>query len=155
LEHVDARPGLGHQQTDQTTLREFWLRIKERESGKPFAERLSLFEELISERDLYEYYDKTAREFYCDSLDRLGRPPRKHFSPASTDDGVTSVTATLFKTLFSLEIVMPNGKPLRECYGNEIGQWGSQLFRLARAIGPDQKVGDVFDTDKKLHEFLG
>jgi len=55
-------------------------------------------------------------------------------------------------TQYKLSTVMPNGKPLRDCIGEEIASWRDQLGRVADKVKPKQKVGDVFKTNAALHE---
>jgi len=55
-----------------------------------------------------------------------------------------------------MDMMMPNGKRLRACTGNEcrklsnsVGYW---LSMIGNSIGPTQKVGEALSEDK-LHEF--
>jgi hypothetical protein len=150
VERIDQR--IGDQATpDKTSLKEFWMDVKQKHPKMEFAARMKTFERIMEEIDLYNYYDRTARQQLCEALDQAPRE-RRPFDPRPATQTVRTAIA---KAMFSLTMVMPNGRSLGDCTGQELGQWGSQLFRLARAIGPDKKVGDVFDTDEKLHEFLG
>ena len=40
-------------------------------------------------------------------------------------------------------MIMPNGKPLRECTGKDCAKAGGWLSKLAKKVKPNQKVGDV------------
>jgi hypothetical protein len=51
-----------------------------------------------------------------------------------------------------LDLVMPNGKPLRDCTGQECERYGRAdeqrgrwLQRVAAKVGPDKHVGEVLD----------
>jgi hypothetical protein len=151
LAHADA--GLALTDLDTTSLSEIWGQVKTQHAAKSFPERMAIFESLLEKRDAFNYYDKKAREAYCEMLDRPTKAGRAPWAGAARAE--KELRDVVYKTLFGLDLIMPNGKPLRHCVGTEIGQWGSQFFRLARAIGPNQTVEEVFDTDDKLHEFLG
>lgn len=44
-----------------------------------------------------------------------------------------------------LTLVMPNGKPMSECTGNEMAEFGAGYARIAREVGTYKKVGEVLD----------
>jgi hypothetical protein len=51
-----------------------------------------------------------------------------------------------------LDLLMPNGKPLRDCTGGECERYGKAdeqrglwLQRVAAKVGPDKHVGEVLD----------
>lgn len=46
-----------------------------------------------------------------------------------------------------LFMIMPNGKPMRECTGADMSKFGKGYERIAERVGPDRKVGDVLDED--------
>lgn len=53
-----------------------------------------------------------------------------------------------------LNLVMPNGKPLRDCTGAECVAFGSYFTKIGQAVGPRRVVGKVLTADD-LTRLLG
>jgi hypothetical protein len=47
----------------------------------------------------------------------------------------------------TLDLLMPNGKPLRDCTGDDCAHFGGWYRRLATRVGPLQTVGGVLSED--------
>jgi hypothetical protein len=53
-----------------------------------------------------------------------------------------------------LDLVMPNGKAMRDCLGSEVASFGRGYQRIAEKVGADQKVGDAL-TEKQVARLMG
>lgn len=53
-----------------------------------------------------------------------------------------------------LDMMMPNGKALRECTGNDLRKMEPRIAKtmkhLAKTLKPRQKVGDIYTTNEEL-----
>jgi hypothetical protein len=48
----------------------------------------------------------------------------------------------LKKGVVLLALIMPNGKPMRDCLGSEMREFGSGYNRIAKEVGLNNRVGD-------------
>lgn len=83
----------------------------------------------------------------------LKRKPRKRKYGKPSRAKMRRVKAEMRARL--LDLLMPNGKPLRDCTGTECEQFGKAdeqrgrwLQRVAEEVGADKRVGDVLDEPK-------
>jgi hypothetical protein len=53
----------------------------------------------------------------------------------------------LKRQIVLLSLMMPNGKPMRDCLGEEMQTFGGGYWRIGMAVGSKQKVGDVLDEN--------
>ena len=111
-------------------------------------------EEELEMQDLLEAYQNLACELLCDKLEPRRRAKFTAEAKETLNKKVFETHEKLTRVIFSLDYILPCGKALRDCTGREVGQYGSMFFRIARAVGPDNKVGDLFKTDEQLREFL-
>jgi hypothetical protein len=57
------------------------------------------------------------------------------------------------KTRF-LDLTMPNNKPMRECVGSEMAAFGWAYQKIAKKVGPENKVGDVL-AEAEVAKLIG
>ena len=58
------------------------------------------------------------------------------------------LVARIKSSIVVLNQVMPNGKKLRDCTGEECMHFGGWLKRLATVVGAKNRVGDVVDEQQ-------
>jgi hypothetical protein len=81
-----------------------------------------------------------AQHKLAERLNRRSAPPeRKALERAAT---AAIVDATARKVLL-LNLVMPNGKPMRDCTGTEMASFSHAYRRIAARVRPEELVGNV------------
>lgn len=86
-----------------------------------------------------------------ESSDKQKSPaPKTGEQIAEERERIARVVGDAAKKLTLLELVMPNGKKLRNCTFKECGEFGSWFKILATKGRPSEKVGDKFKTDEEL-----
>lgn len=53
-----------------------------------------------------------------------------------------------------LDLTMPNGKPMRDCTGQEMAMFGNRFQKVADKVGKAKLVGEVLDEDQ-VREIMG
>ena len=53
----------------------------------------------------------------------------------------------IIQQIILLDLMMPNGKPMKHCTGLEMTQFGTRFQRIAQRVGRHKLVGDVLTED--------
>lgn len=91
---------------------------------------------------------------------RIAVPPSREEVRASRSDGVAqrerAVAAIKVRAIqmVLLDMVLPNGKPLRDCTGKDCAKAGGWLSKIAGAIKPTDKVGAALN-EEQVRKFYG
>jgi hypothetical protein len=138
-----------------TSAREIAVQVlREFPSGTSSIEaQCHRFDELISKHPLAQT-DANTRQFIT-----LRRDIEATATKAARDEGRArravereareqAIRAEVDRTVdylktHLLELGMSNGKPLGDCLGSEVAEFGRGFARIAERVAPDQKVGDV------------
>lgn len=121
---------------------------------------LAAFRDAVREDE--DYLDPIIEYWFSNNYHSLIEAPREVTTPAQRSQMRQSVVETVKKAverriveeakIALLDMVLPNGKSLRDCTGKEcaalgpkIGGW---LTRVAGEIGPRQKVGSALTEDR-------
>jgi CheY-like chemotaxis protein len=133
--------------------------------GKSRDELLHLFNRAVRENDeildtLIEYWFNNNFK----SLERLSEPSQREALKRARDEKASEFRAAINDAverkarIMLMDIMMPNGKRLRACTGDECrelskstGRW---LAAVSREMKPKQKVGEAL-TEDRLHELWG
>jgi len=71
----------------------------------------------------------------------------------TTAENIEAAKNSILSRIILLDFNMPNGKPLRECTKQDCQRFGGWLLKVARAMKPKQKVGDVF-SEHELRKLI-
>jgi hypothetical protein len=165
-----ARPARGatFQSWKASSPRELLASIVNGNDGKSRDELLLLFNRAVRENDkildtLIEYWFNNNFK----SLKRLSEQPepsQREATKRAKDEMAAELRAAVNDAverkarIMLMDIMMPNGKRLRACTGDECrelskstGRW---LAAVSREMKPKQKVGEAL-TEDRLHELWG
>jgi hypothetical protein len=137
-------PGVrGHTRStwrDESHLRGLLLKLKNK---RPNATRKEL-------EDLFMSAAQADAAMVDESVQPQRQPQRKAAPAVSafvSDDEVVAAKVRFAKIIL-LDLVMPNGKKLRDCTGNECGEFGGWLLKIKERVG-SAIVGDEL-SEKQL-----
>jgi Cu/Ag efflux pump CusA len=75
---------------------------------------------------------------------------KRHDSDKNSDQQgnvVRGVVENIKGQVMLLTLSMPNGKPMRDCTGQEMASFGAAYKRVADKVGKTKTVGEVLDED--------
>jgi hypothetical protein len=163
MTHMDlGTTGAKRQSWEKDNPRELLRRLIERHPENSRKRHLAEFKKLIANRESYwntivEYWFSNNYSSLIDPPDQEERQSRALEKQAELQTRLEQEIEARVKIAL-LDMVMPNGKALRECTGKEcrhfsskIGAW---LLRVAKQIKPTDRVGDVL-TEKQLRKLYG
>ena len=58
---------------------------------------------------------------------------------------IEEAAKAIVRQIVMLDLMMPNGKPMRDCTGSEMAQFGTRFKRIAEQVGRVRLVGEVLD----------
>jgi hypothetical protein len=162
MTHVDmGTTGAKRQSWEKDNPRELLRRLIEKHPQYSRDRALSEFKKLLDGRQTYietivEYWFSNN---YASLVDRENDPVQRikriGEQTAALREGLNKAVETRVKIVL-LDMVMPNGKPLRGCTGKECGEFartiGAWLARVSKQIRPTDVVGDVL-TEKQVATF--
>jgi hypothetical protein len=152
-------PGVrGHTRStwrDESHLRGLLLKLKNK---RPNATRKELEDLFMSaaqaDAAMVDEALRYAFDNHFKSLNESVQPqrqPQRKAAPAVSafvsDDEVVAAKVRFAKIIL-LDLVMPNGKKLRDCTGNECGEFGGWLLKIKERVG-SAIVGDEL-SEKQL-----
>lgn len=125
----------------------------------PDADDAELFEKFHKRvQAASEAMQETIERYWFDNNIRSLRLPTTRRSPVSTaqrrETLVRDIQATVTRRIVDeaerllLEMIMPNGKPLRDCTGTDCRQIGGWLAEMASKLKPAETVGSKFSEDQ-------
>lgn len=101
--------------------------------------------------DNHHAYLTTARDYRAEEERRAERAVVRAALRARAADDVKRRIIAAAPKIALLGMMLPNGKPLRECTGRECERMGRQvggwLVRVGCRVGRSSKVGDVLNED--------
>jgi hypothetical protein len=115
-------------------------------------------------RDDEEYLEALIYEWLSikySTAQRIALPPtREQLDAARTErERLRKAAEEAIKAnaarMILLDIILPNGKPLRDCTGKECAKVGGWLTKIAAKVKPHQKVGAVLSEDQVREIFEG
>lgn len=120
----------------------------------PDASRKERFERFwVSLGDVgVDYHRAVAWYFFVNMHDYLttGRnqrdPVERTEAKAKQREQVESIKAQIVVVM--LDLTMPNGKPMKDCTGAEMGRFGNRYQRIAEKVGKAKLVGAVLSEDQ-------
>ncbi|GEM_PF-5131432 len=136
--------------------RDLLKRLIEENPGADKATIHKTFRDEVRGEDGEEYLDSVIEYWFSNNYHSLVDPaPRRERPAAQKTDRVAEIREKV-KTrirqeaqIILLDMVLPNGKPLRECTGTECSQLGTKvgawLTKIAGKVKPSEVVGDVLD----------
>jgi hypothetical protein len=128
---------------DETHLRGLLLRLITRHPDATRDELEAMY--LAKARAVPVLVDEASCRAFDNDLARIQQPPRaRPQRPAPAD--IAAATRRL--TLALLDLIMPNGKALRDCTGRECRQAGGWLTRVADRVGDHGVVGATLDEQE-------
>jgi hypothetical protein len=54
-----------------------------------------------------------------------------------------AVVENIKAQIMMLDLMMPNGKPMRDCTGSDMATFGNRFQKIAERVGKKAKVGDI------------
>lgn len=158
------RPDTGQSEHIGSTgaKRQTWKKANPRELLK------QIVEETVSEHKAYEAFvaaiegDQAMMEaiieyWFANNYRSLTyQPVYEPRETARQREQMADKAATIIKTraeqMVLLEMTMPNGKPLAECTGKEVANFGTKFLALSKAVRPNEKIGILSETE--VRKFL-
>jgi hypothetical protein len=133
--------------------RQSWKATNPRDLLKQLIDKLGADEEAVREQFAAKVKNDpdcldTVIEYWVANNYRSIVHPREivrqdPVAKAQTVENIAKYVKTKATALVLLELVQPNGKPLRDCTGKECAKAGGWLSKIAAKIKPTQKVGDA------------
>lgn len=150
------------QSWNQFSAREVLKRVFD---ANPKASREQLM--LLVREPLSEHHWNSIFEYWFTNnlrslLEEKPKPARKTESEVNEQRAAAEKLKTQFKTQIvaavGLKFILPNGKMLKDCTGQECAQMGGQvgrwLQRIAAKIKPDDIVGEVL-SEQQVRKLYG
>lgn len=113
------------------------------------SEQFKLFQEMLTENHKYQrsvdWYFFSAIASYLDGSRHGIRPHRTSEQKAQTERVVSNAVEAV--KLSILNLIMPNGKPARDCTGTEMGRFGAGYSLIAKRVGT-KIVGKVLSESE-------
>ena len=117
--------------------------------GAPKPEQFRLFEYLL---ELNPQCQPQVNQHYFTAIERDLRRTRSkadHDAVRTASSIIVRAEADkMVREIILLNLLMPNGKPMRDCTGMEMGGFGRAYTKIAEKVGPDRRVGDVISEEQ-------
>lgn len=149
MTHVDTGIyGAKRQSFEENNPRDLLVRVMAENRGASEATLLKRFTEAV--RDDADYIGPIIGYWFANNYRSARRAsPQERAASAKVQ---TRLVETIKRAVLSisLDFVMPNGKPLRDCTGGECARAGGWFAKIAKRVKPNQVVGNVLsDSDLK------
>jgi hypothetical protein len=135
---------------DATHLRGMLLRLMQKFPNFNRDDRDELEEKFLAKlRRSPDLIDEAGRYWLDNNLAKASTPvqPRRSFTKS------VAAIADQVRDAITLNMMMPNGKKLRDCTGVECVGFGQQYIRLGEHVG-DRLVGAVVKSDAKVAKIV-
>jgi hypothetical protein len=144
---ININPGVrGHTRStwrDETHLRGLLIKLMTRHPDATRDELEAMY--LTKARKVPALVDEALRRSFDNDLARIQQPARaRPQHPPAAD--IAAATQRL--TVVLLDLIMPNGKALRDCTGKECRQAGGWLVKVADRVGDRGVVGATLDEQE-------
>lgn len=142
----------------ETTSPRFLLKhIMDSHNGASEQDLFELFKTEIADDD--DFISSIVKSWFKEtyqSLSDIAKQRAKHIERPERKQQIAQIKEVIkarATQIVLLEMIMPNGKPLADCTGQECAKAGGWLCRVAMKIGPDERVGDALSENelRKLH----
>lgn len=147
MSDISINPGVrGHTRTtwrDATHLRGLLLKLITRHPDATRDELEAMY--LVKAREVPALVDEALCRSFDNDLARVQQPARVRSQRPSAAD-IAATTQRL--TVVMLDLIMPNGKALRDCTGKECRQAGGWLTKVADRVGDHGVVGAALDEQE-------
>lgn len=74
--------------------------------------------------------------------------PQDPVQRAQVRERGNELVASIKAQLIILDLVMPNGKTMRDCTGTEMAKFGNRYHRIAERVGKAKTVGSILNEDQ-------
>lgn len=126
--------------------RDLLKRMIDEMPGADKSALLSVWRDLIRQPDNEDHLDAIIEYWFSNNYHSLVDQPRSRLpaTKAQHRAAVSATTAVIKERatrMVLLDMVMPNGKALRDCTGRDCQRVGGWLSKIAAKIKPGEKVG--------------
>jgi len=136
----------------KTNPREILMRVVGQNPTAHEAGIAELFWDLVKEDE--DCLKVIAIDYWLPNNYRSLVRPAARLSPQARTAQVKKIKAAINQRVHDearillLDMIMPNGKPLRECTGKEIKRFDGWLAKVAAKVKPNEKVGAVLSEEQ-------
>lgn len=146
--------------------RDLLKRVIEENQGHDRTALLKAFREEVMAEDGEDYLDSIIEYWFANNYHSLTVQPKPptSASPTATKRRTEAVKSKITERIHKeaqmilLDMMLPNGKALRDCTGKEClrlsGKIGAWLKAVAAQVKPNQKVGAAL-SEKDVREMYG
>lgn len=111
---------------------------------------LKMLRDRLEEDDGRDYLDSIVEYWFINNYNSLvPRSPARRINVESVKAGIKKSAVKMVL----MDLVMPNGRTLRDCTGGECAAFGGWYERIGAKVEAGQKVGEAL-SEKELHELL-
>jgi (p)ppGpp synthase/HD superfamily hydrolase len=122
--------------------------VREELPGASRSVQFARFEELLEEKPQYQYgVDWYAFTNNINGRKRIPRAARQE-QKAEREEAQRKTVEKIKGQILLLALVMPNGKPMRDCTGAEMAKFGDGYKRIAARVSRSKTVGAVLSEDE-------
>lgn len=134
--------GAKRQSWRRSNPRDLLVSIIDANPSAPEATILKSFEDAVSS-DL-DMLAVVVEYWFANNYRSLVRkPPANKSAQKRAESAVTKLIKARAVQMVLLDMTMPNGKPLKDCTGNDCARAGGWLAKIAQKIKPTERVGQV------------
>ena len=160
MEHIDRGTyGAKVQSWEYHNPRALLADIIDGNLGLSKKEMLEVFRERVLEDEENGYINTIIESWFSNNYNSLIRRPQDGIVSAyerkTTQQNVAVIVEKHIERrakIILLDLLMPNGKELRDCTGKDCGKLGPKvgkwLWKIAEKVKPNQKVGDALSESQ-------
>lgn len=165
IETMDTNLRTGRQgakvQSWRSSPRDLLKKLMDKSPGASKEKLFKTFYSYITSAKGEQYLQGVAEYWFANNFNSLVREeerPKRAYVRAQRKEELEVRTEEFKKIikekatkLVLLDLIQPNGKPLRDCKGSDCAKFGGWLSRIAKAIAPNEIVGEALSEEQVRH----